>query len=151
MSKDAGDHAETSNGGEYFDALLVSLGFQGNVQASKTIGVSEGMISKWRNGKAQPTPSNITKIYNALAPIAQQRGIPIDTAAFYVKWGALSESALDSPVIDPLYVELDKLDRLARDVSREEQQNLRQHVKVLIQVTRERLDSSDREHKKRGA
>jgi transcriptional regulator with XRE-family HTH domain len=117
------------------------LGLGNNAEVSRLTGVNESLISKYRRGKARPTNETLEKIVSVIVPLGNRMGQPMDPVEFYVKFGLIRRDQLDQDPIDPLYIDLVQLDREAGMVDATDQDKLRNHIRILIQVTRQELDT----------
>lgn len=86
-----------------------------------------------------PTRKSLRTLLDGIAPIARQRGIPLDTSEFYFRFGLIGREDVKQQPVDSLYVDLVQVDREAGMVGNDEQERLREHVRLLIDLTRARL------------
>jgi transcriptional regulator with XRE-family HTH domain len=135
-------------GGEHLDKVLNKLGFRGNVEFAKLAGLTDGAISKYRNGKALPTTGSLGKIVGAIVTIADSRGLYFDPVEFYVRFGLITREALQQEPVDEIFVELISLDHEAEKVSEFEHQLFRDQLDALVELTRRRLKAARVNRKK---
>jgi transcriptional regulator with XRE-family HTH domain len=127
-------------GAKHLDKALKQLGFIGNVEFAELAGVADGMVSKYRNGKALPTTSSLGKIVDAIVEVADARGLYFDPVEFYVRFGLITREALQQEPIDEIFVELIRLDHEAESYEFEHQL-FREQLRALMELTQRRLDT----------
>lgn len=126
-------------GGQYLDTVLTQLGFKGNAEFARLTDISEGSISKYRNGKATPTNASLDKMVSAIVEIADERGLYFDPVEFYVKYGLITREALQQEPVDGIFVELIRLDHETERYEFEHQL-FREQLQALMDLTQRRLD-----------
>lgn len=119
--------AEGDNFAEYVDRVLTLLD-KSNSSAARKTGVHVSLISKWRLGQTLPSIDSARKFADGL-------GIP--RLVVMVKAGILEPEDAQIPA---LYLELADVDREARAIDQDERRTLREHVQLLVEITRARLD-----------
>lgn len=142
------------HGARYLDQQLTLLGFDGrgaNAELSRLSGVGESAISKARRGKGVPTRKTLRALLDAAAPRARQLGLKLDTTEFYIRFGLIGRDDVGQDQVHPIFVELVRVDREAGVVDRDEQQKLREHVQMLIEITQARLDKKRKQSTRRRA
>lgn len=118
--------AESENFAEYVDRTLTLLG-ESNSSAARKTGVHVSLISKWRLGHTLPSIDRARAFADGL-------GIP--RLVVMVKAGLIEPEDTQIPA---LYLDLADVDREARDRDPDEHRKLREHVQMLIEITRGRL------------
>jgi transcriptional regulator with XRE-family HTH domain len=135
-------------GGKYLDTALTQLGFKGNAEFARLTEISEGSISKYRNGKATPTNASLDKIVSAIVEIADERGLYYDPVEFYVKYGLITREALQQEPVDEIFVELIRLDHETERYEFEHKL-FREQLQALMDLTQRRLDAARTESVRR--
>jgi len=124
-------HVSASRGqqsfAEYIDELLTALG-ETNSSAARQSGVSVSNISNWRRGATVPSIDGARQFAD---------GMKVSRLVVMIKAGLLEH---DDVQLDPLYLELAELDGIARAVDEGAHRTLRDHVSLLIEGTRSKLD-----------
>lgn len=149
MSKDD-EAVGRGPGGKHLDAVLTQLGFKGNAEFSRLTEISEGSISKYRNGKATPTNVSLDKIVSVIVEIADERGLYFDPVEFYVKYGLITREALQQEPVDEIFVELIRLDHETERFEFEHQL-FREQLQALMDLTQRRLDTAREAPRRRSA
>lgn len=135
-------------GGKHLDKVLNELGFRGNVEFAEISGVTDGSISKYRNGKALPTTVSLGKIVDAIVAAADARGLYYDPVEFYVKFGLITREALQQEPIDEIFVDLIRLDHEIEQYEFEHRL-FREQLQALMDLTQRRLDAARAETPRR--
>lgn len=140
MSKDS-EAVGRGPGGLHLDKVLNQLGFKGNAEFARLTGITEGSISKYRNGKATPTSASLDRIVSVIVESADQRGLYIDPVEFYVRYGLITREALQQEPVDEIFVELIRLDHETQRFEFEHQL-FREQLQALMDLTQRRLDAA---------
>lgn len=135
-------------GAKHLDKVLKELGFVGNVEFAELAGVTDGSISKYRNGKALPTTSSLGKIVDAIVAAADVRGLYYDPVEFYVRFGLITREALQQEPVDEIFVELIRLDH-ETEAFEFEHRLFREQLHALMDLTQRRLDAARAEAPRR--
>jgi len=139
VSKD--DSEDTRGPGAiYLDDALNRLGFRGNAELSRLTGATEGLLWKWRQGKATPTAKNLRKVVSVIVPLARATGIVLDPVEFYVRFELITREELEPEPVDSLYLELIQLDRETELAAPELNQKLREMVWLVIDGMQKQFD-----------
>lgn len=95
-------------------------------QLGSLAGVNRSGFSRYSTGEAQPTVETAIKVAAALG---------VSPVPYLVYSGRIKESDIEAPLLPSVYRSLVALDRALPD---DERERLRQHVEVLVSVTRKR-------------